>query len=260
MKLRRLHAILVVVGIFAFARYSAAGPHDLTFTIIGTGGVSLPQTDVSRDRFWWINTDGPASPEIVLATGFVPFNAFSQVAQPASVLFSDPFTLRHAESLEVTFALLSALTPDQINFGANSPEGFALLLQNGQLVAVLANTRADGRTFYNNEFTFPKPLPQDCVYTPPSAGVTITVAPQLIDVDVTLGGHRYAPVIPNPGFGYCGCELPITASVTPGAGTYQLLFGIYDFHADSESTASVDYSGALVVSDVRTKRARANSR
>jgi hypothetical protein len=43
--------------------------------------------------------------------------------------------------------------------------------------------------------------------------------------------------------------------IAPGTSTYQLLFGVYDFFSDTVFNGE-DFSAALVVTDVRTRRVR----
>jgi len=145
--------------------------------------------------------------------------------------------------LSVNFNLLTRQPAwTSIVGGVGAPQAFALLLRDGMATAVLVNTDAEGRFYFGSYLaenpSSPYYIP-DRQYTPVSAGVTTTMAPYgytywqgqgtnpLLPVDVTLGGVRYWD---NPQAGFdCGCSLDVTSTYTPGAGTYQLLFGVYDY-------------------------------
>jgi hypothetical protein len=117
-------------------------------------------------------------------------------------------------------------------FSANADTGhvgFALLLENSTLLAILANVRADGET---TPVDAPHPASWD--FAPPSTGVVTTSQTYGVGdmPDFTLGGARYGEM---SGIGSCGggslpgCMTTVTSTYAPGDGTYQLLFGVYSW-------------------------------
>jgi hypothetical protein len=235
---------------------------------MGTGGLSAPQADVSNSKFWWVDSSGTVPASAVTATGFEPFPAFERVVDVlgagggGSLLLSSSFTLGTNEALNVNFDLLTH-QPAWLaapGGGGNSPQAFALLLQDGQVSAVLANVDAEGNfgfaSFGTDPPTSPYYIPaSDRPFTPATPGVTTTLtayglnynyygqSTRLPDVDVTLGDTHYWHD-PHLTFN-CGCSLDVASTFTPGSGTYQLLFGIYDYGGGTGS--------ALAVSDVSVR-------
>jgi hypothetical protein len=234
---------------------------------MGTGGLSAPQADVSNSKFWWVDSSGTVPASAVTATGFEPFPAFERVIDVlgvggggGSLLMSSSFTLGANEALNVNFDLLThqpawLAAPGD---GVNSPQAFALLLRDGQVSAVLANLDAEGNWGFASYGSDPPTSPyyitgSDRLFTPTTPGVTTTLTTYGLtygyygqstrspDVDVTLGDTHYWH---DPRYTFnCGCSLDVASTFTPGAGTYQLLFGIYDYGGE----------GALAVSDVSVR-------
>jgi hypothetical protein len=233
-----------------------AGPISLTYTVIGTGGLSPALAGVSAAPFWWVDTSGTTPASAVVSYGFEPFPAFVKVVDAlqaggggGSLLLSAPFAVDGGETLQVTFELLKRFV-SYANSDATAPLGFALLLQNSLVQLVLANITAEARTYFNN-FGFLTTVPaSETSFVPTSPGVTMTTA-NGTGRDVTLNGAHYAAV---PGAaGLCGCFFDVTSACTPGAGTYQLLFGIYDFLSGGTQSIPDMLRGALAITDVRTE-------
>jgi hypothetical protein len=103
--------------------------------------------------------------------------------------------------------------------------GFALLLEDGVLHSVLTAVRPDGQT--NGDDV---PFPGGDLFPEPSPGVVVTKTTSP-GPHFTLGGHTYndpnAVVTSNTTCGGGPCLTDVTSTVTPGAGTYQLLFGAF---------------------------------
>lgn len=96
---------------------------------------------------------------------------------------------------------------------------FAILLKNSQVPANLLAVRPDGVTRFGEIGA------QGAAFPPPSQGVTttpVTGGP----VTVQLGGIQYGDVVDA---GDCSdrCSTEVTMADVPGAGTYQLLFGMF---------------------------------
>jgi hypothetical protein len=221
------------------------------FTVTGTGGVSPAQAGVSTTPFLWIDTTGRTPGADATAYGFAPFPAFQQALDlrvgggAGSLLLSSPFRLRDGDVLTVNFLLISQrLTSSGWWADGSPPEGFALLLKDGVAVAVLENLTAAGDRYYSNVLT-PGIPPADCNFTPPSPGVTSRTT-EGSGLDVTLGStHYYA----DGGPPMCGCFVGVSTKFMPGAGTYQLLFGLYDFLEDYQG-----FRAALAIKSVTAAR------
>ena len=134
-------------------------------------------------------------------------------------------------------------------YDLTSPLGFALLLQDGAAPVILANVNAEGRYSLSGYAPIGPngPDPELAQFVPTSQGVTMTTTLGT-GLDVTLNGAHYAQV-PGVG-GFCGCFLDVTSTYTPGAGTYQLLFGNYDFHSGGSDEYPNLLTGALAVTNV----------
>ena len=227
--------ITLLVLFFVFLPGIAAADNDPPFvTFTGVGGRSPAQAGVSPTPFWWIDTTGRTPGADATAFGFLPFPAFQEALDTlvggggGSLLLTAPFRLRDRDELTVNF-LLIAQRVQSLGFWASAtpPEGFVLLIKGGVVVAVLENLTAAGDRFYNNERT-PGISPADSNFTLPSPGVTSTTSLGS-GLDVTLGSTRY---FVDGGAPFCGCFVDVTTKVMPGAGVYQLVFGLYDFVED----------------------------
>jgi len=222
-------------------------------TIIGVGGRSKAVSKIGKTPFWWIDTTGQTPGTATTGYGFEPFPAFQRLMAltgwRGSLMLSSPFTLKSGDELRVNFMLIAQRDQRIVSWaGAQPPEGFALLIKDGQMVAVLENLDLGGDRFFNNErnpILFP---PDDTLlFTLPSPGVASSFVFGTNDLDVTLGTVRYV-TIPGEG-GPCGCFTTVSTAITPGAGTYRLLFGLYDFTEDFDF-----FHGALAVQSVTRVR------
>lgn len=243
MKQHILAAILVAALASSVAH---ADSLDLTFTVSGNGGLSQAQTGVSDSQFWWADSSGTVPASTVAATGFVPFPAFEKFVDMlgfgagGSLLTSSAFTLGADQMLDVNFSILTGntnwISPD---FRV-SPHGFALLIQDNGSPIVLANTTATLGDFFTIETAGPPTSPHyvspaDGHFTPVSPGVTTTATPLMPlntgpnadSLDLTFGDLHFwnDPLMAAD----CGCSLDVASSYTPGAGTFRLVFGIYNY-------------------------------
>src|SRR4051812_25194947 len=127
----------------------------LTYTVIGTGGVSQALVGLSNSPFWWIDTTGRAPAGEVVARGFTPFPAFVKVVDTlgagggGSLLVSSPFSVQAGCTLEVTFRILKILN-SYANNDTTAPLGFALLIPTSGAPIVLANVTAENRNYFDN--------------------------------------------------------------------------------------------------------------
>jgi hypothetical protein len=219
-------ARILVTCLLALGLSNLAFGAPLTFSVTGTGSFSQPVSGLTDSPFWWIDTTGGVSGAPVNQCGFDIFVGPGVTGispfMTGSFLTSTPFTLVDGETLTVAMTLLS-LFPE--NFDAL---GFGLLLENSTVQAVLANSRPDGITHFGD-----LPHPQEVDFTPPGPGVTYSGQSKSISSPFTLGAFEYGQqFLPDgtPSVFSCHshiCETDIVSSVTPGAGTYQLLFGSY---------------------------------
>jgi hypothetical protein len=222
----------------------------LSYTVSGVGGVSLPAEGISNKPFVWIDTSGTVSAATGIAeSNFTPFPAFEVYAGDltgGSLLWSSEFSLREKETLSVDFTLLR-----QFAFyngsDATAPLGFALLVSDAAPPIVLANVTAEGEFHYSHVFFPPELEPGALTFAPASPGVTTTW--RQANYEVTVNDVRYGTIDVT---GICGCAIDVSTVVTPGAGTYRLLFGLYDFLEGGNSVYPDLFMGALAVSDVRT--------
>jgi hypothetical protein len=232
--IRRVLVASLVLCLVSFPGIATADDDPPFVTITGVGGRSPAQAGVSTTPFWWIDTTGRTPGIDASAFGFVPFPAFQEALDilvgggGGSLLLTAPFRLRDRDELTVNFLLMSQRLQSLGSWAsATPPEGFVLLIKSGVVVAVLENLTAAGDRFYNNERT-PGIPPADSNFTLPSPGVTSTTSLGS-GLDVTLGSTRY---FEDGGAPFCGCFVDVSTKIMPGAGVYQLLFGLYDFVED----------------------------
>jgi hypothetical protein len=229
----------------------------LTFTVIGTGGLSPALPGLSSSPFWWIDTTGTTPGGEVVARGFTPFPAFVKVVDTlgagggGSLLVSSPFNVPAGQSLDVTFQLLKILN-SYANNDTTAPLGFALLVPASGPLTVLANITAENRNYFNNALFLTTVTAAETGFVAPTAGVNVATASGA-GLDVTLNGAHYA-ADPNVA-GMCGCYLRVTCTLQPSPGTYQLFFGIYDFRTGGTSSAPNLFRGALIVDGVSCEHA-----
>jgi|RhiMethySRZTD1v2_1073278.scaffolds.fasta_scaffold76711_2 hypothetical protein len=229
----------------------------LTYTVIGTGGLSPALPGLSNSPFWWIDTTGGTPAGEVIARGFTPFPAFVKVVDTlgagggGSLLLSSPFQVQAGHRLDLEFQLLKIFY-SYSNNDMTAPLGFALLLPSSGPPVVLGNITAEDKNYFNNSSFLGSVTVPETPFAPPTTGVSVTTVSGA-GLDVTLNGAHYA-ADPNVA-GFCGCYLRVTSSFTPQAGTYQLLFGNYDFATGGPSSAPNLFRGALIINDVRCKPA-----
>jgi hypothetical protein len=189
-------------------------------TVIGTGGVSPAVTGFSSTAFEWVDNTGGVNASVL--SSVYGYNVFATggATGAGSLLLSNPFTVNGTSTLDVNISLFTAE-----NVGSSFNElGFVVLLQNSQMVAILAASRPDG---INHDGDFGD-MP-GTTYLGPSAGVTTTLNTHfnLSDLPViTLGSQQYGTLVDGSS---CGdnCLTDINSMYTPGAGTYQLLYGSF---------------------------------
>jgi hypothetical protein len=192
----------------------------ISYTVSGHGGLSQPILAFRNSSFWWADSvvEGTVVPPDFPAT--LGFHVRQGGGGPkpntkGSVLLSSSFSLAATEVLAVQ---LSVFTGHANPF---SDVGFALLLKHSMLNAILANLRPDNIRHFDD---LPHPPSED--FTPPSANVLQCALPHPISNSFELAGSTYGPPL-NPGGCHGNCATDVTASVCPGAGTYQLLFGVF---------------------------------
>jgi hypothetical protein len=128
-----------------------------------------------------------------------------------SFLLSTPFAIAAGQKLTVISILATAFIEPYYDVG------FALLVQGSQVAQVLFALRPDN-VDQNGD------MGPNVFYAKPSVGVTETSVKQGPAM-VVLGGITYGPPV-NPGSGQVSTL--VTAVSTPAAGTYQLLFGMFN--------------------------------
>ncbi len=183
---------------------------DLGYTIQGHGGQAL----------CWLDTAGGV-PWSALANynfALMPPGNWTGTTS-GSFLLSTPLAVAAGQKLTVIATLATA---------HNNPywdAGFALLVQGSQIQDVLFALRPDGVN-QNGDFG------PSIFYASPSAGVTVTSVVQG-PANVVLGGVNYGPPM-NVGGGQVSTV--VTAACAPNAGTYQLLFGIFNTSGGVDAT------------------------
>lgn len=235
----RLRAVLVV-SICLFAIRLNAAPIALNYSVIGTGGQAA--------QGWWVNEQGALLREPLTDAGFdaYPFIArtggdetdesvgsiyFSMFGVPSgvgSLLVSSAFDLDNGDALTVDFSVMDNLF-FMVEPGAF---GFAALLHEGELFAYLGGSRPTPHTLtwqnHNLGTNWNFPRPSDGVDLTMVAGPTT----EMTLGDITYGGPRLAP-------GFCAaleeCQATLVSTLTPGAGQYQLLFGVVALYATQDN-------------------------
>jgi len=217
----------LLATIVLLAGFASADSLSLSYTVSGTGGVSQPVSGFSNTSFWWADTSGGVSGSVLTALGFdlVPpgpggtpyyFNSGST----GSLLFSSVLTMS-GESLTVDFAGMTVAGLPPLN-----QADFALLVQNSQVVAILADVAPNG---VNHIYDF-GPMP-GTLYPNPSPGVTTTASSTPLSTDIPLGDTDYGNSSSSGGYckvGIQNCMIQVSSTYTPAPGQYQLVFGAYD--------------------------------
>ncbi len=229
--LKSSRVLAMSIGILGCVSVAHAGPIT-SFTVSGTGGASAPVSGLSDQPFMWADyTGGVSGASTLAAYGFNPTPGFPSLldASVGSFLLSSTFDMNDGDVLTVDMSIFTA-NADKDHFG------FALLIEDSTLRAVLANIRADGETT-----PIDMPHPEDWNFVPPSPGVATSV--QTLGIGempvFTLGGAEYG-TRNDPS--YCGggslpgCQTNVNSSFAPGAGTYQLLFGVLSWGGGTDAT------------------------
>jgi len=234
----------LVLGLPAMARADSLG---LTYIVTGTGGLSQATPGLSNAPFWSIDTSAPGGQvtgSVLVPYGFDAFTsalpigsgvfpAFETNGVLGSFLLSSSFMLNADESASVSFSALtnSAQPYFDLAFGA--------LLRNGSVAAILGVVRPDGFNVWSD-----MPGPSSSRYPLPSPGVSSTIAtsgPR----NLVLDGVQYGQPS-KPGDCFDRCITEVTSTLTPGAGSYQLLFGVFGApHALAVTSVSVPEPGTL---------------
>src|SRR5437016_3829255 len=103
-------------------------------TVTGTGGVSPAVAGFSSSPFEWIdNTGGVTASTLSSVFGYNIFQSGPGEPGTGSFLLSNPFTVSAGSTINVSFSVFTA----QYIGSSFNELGFAVLLQNSQLVAVL---------------------------------------------------------------------------------------------------------------------------
>lgn len=197
---------------------------DLGYALQGRGG----------QAFSWIDTAGGVKWSALPAGNFplMPPGQWTGLAS-GSFLLSTPFAVAAGQKLTVIAILATAYYQPYYDVG------FALLVQGSQMAQVLFALRPDN-VDQNGD------MPGAIVfYAKPSAGVTETSIKQGPAM-VVLDGITYGPPV-NAGSGQVSTV--VTAASTPPAGTYQLLFGMFN----TNDSVDITRPSALIVQyvDVR---------
>ena len=236
--------IAFLVVILASAPLTASAGLIDSYTVIGNGAASSSISGLTDEPFWWIDYTGGAGFLDLESYGFYPAPAVGDPSSAwyganasGSLLLSSPFDLADGESLTVEMALI---TEKRDRWNIDGDVGFALLLEEGVLRAVLANSRPDGNLSIYTSLSHPA----DLWLTPTSPGVTASTTVGDA-IEMTLGDGRYGQRLDTS---YCvtECIRDITSTFSPGAGSYQLLFGMYNVSGEIDE----ERRSALLVKSV----------
>ena len=190
---------------------------DFCYTVTGRGGQAFTGARPRPQAFFWLDNTGGVPASVLATYGFNLFpggNDVWIVSSSGSLLLSCPFQLSAGQRLTVK---VTAITAHSYPF---EDTAFAILLKNSQVQADLFALRPDGINHVGDL----GPVP-GTVFPPPSPGVTTT--PVIGGpVKVVLGGIQYGNVV-DPGDCSHNCSTEVTMADVPGAGTYQLLFGMF---------------------------------
>jgi hypothetical protein len=176
---------------------------DLHYAVLGSGG-----------KIWWVDKTGgrPWSDVVKYAFNLLPNSPNNnwQSLLTGSFMVSDPFQLSGSQTLTVKAMIATAGFKDN----CLNDVGFGVLLEKGKTKDILFALRPDnvyqlGDTGPGVPFMFAKPT-QPGGFTP---------TPYAITPPIVLGGVDYS---------YRGQGATnVTSGCSPGAGQYQLLFGMF---------------------------------
>ena len=147
----------MLAGVTLLPGVANGGP--LSFSVLGTGGVSPPVAGFSESSFAWVDNTGAVAGSAFGAYGFNPVPGVPSVTDDGvgSLMLSSAFSMNDGDLLSVS---LSVLTASEQKGGY----GFALLLEDSQLRSIIANVRPDGRATVSDQ---PHPPQYDFVGTSP---------------------------------------------------------------------------------------------
>jgi len=232
-------AMFFLVGAIILTIPQRAPASPISFSVDGTGAQSPGIPAISNSPFWWIDSRGGVTGAAGAPFGFDLFQAPGINGIPdgwtGSLLTSSAFTLGDGETLNVALTLLSTMSDNWYGLG------FAVLLEDSTVTAILASSRPDGIGHFGDLVH-----PPDADFNKPGSDVAFKATSGPISSNFQLGGRTYGP---SGFFGSCEfhvCETSILSSTTPGAGTYQLLFGSFDLVGAGPAV------NALAVTDVST--------
>ena len=198
-------------------------------TVTGTGGSSAAVPGFSGSSFEWIDDTGGVNASTLSSVfGYNVFDSGTGQPGTGSLLLSNTFTVNGSSTIDVDFSIFTAENP-----GSSFNElGFAALLQNGQLVAILGASRPDGINHIGDFGDVPS-----LTFQGPSSGVTSTLTGGTLPV-MTLGSQQYGTVV-NGASCASNCLTNINSTYTPGAGTYQILYGSFVFDGPNPNAAGL---------------------
>jgi hypothetical protein len=204
--------LAICAAVLAVSVTADAAP--LTFSVHGTGGSAGPLAGVSDTGFMWVDGTGDADASSLY--GFSPTGASGWDAY-GSFLLSDLFNVgAEGATLSLSMLLMNSVAPSS-SWG---DVGFALLISDDAIVAILANARSNGYNYLGDSGPFPPVM-----LAAASPGVLVNqTAPDL--AALVVGGQSYGPGV-NPISCGLHCYQAIGSSYTIGSGNYQLLVGQY---------------------------------
>lgn len=202
-------------------------------TVMGNGGTSPAVPGFSDSSFKWIdNTGGVSTSALSSIFSYDVFQSGGDNTGTGSLLLSNPFTVGAGTTLNVSFSIFTAE-----NIGSSFNElGFAVLLENSQLVAILAASRPDGINHIGDFGNFPS-----VTFQGPSAGVTTTSTTHANGSDLpamTLGSQTYG-TLEDASHCFSNCLTDINSSYTLGAGTFQILYGNFVYFGGNPNASGL---------------------
>lgn len=209
---------------------SVANAEPITYSVTGNGGSAFV-SQFGDSPVLWMDSAGGTSGGALSAFGFNPVVSETggsvwgvDYGSGGSYALSSEFTMNAGEILNVDFSVFTRHASPWQDLG------FALLLENSQVVAVLGNVRPDGVLHYGGLGSRPGTR-----FASSSSGVSLSMTRTGVG-NFELGGVQYGAVN-DTGDCFGNCRTNVSSSYMPGAGTYQLLFGAYGSADDGKPTA-----------------------